>query len=152
MKETERKTTGMTVIVKTVTRLTVGLVILFGVYVMFHGHEGIGGGFVGGVTIALAFILTLLAFGGDAALSRLPLAEGVRRGGKDALFIVPLAMLCFLGIWLFMTLSANAGWTGGRWNALLMIWCDVFIGINVGVGFFAVFATLVKIKLRKDIH
>ena len=29
---------GMTLIVKEVTRLTVGLIFLFGIYIMLHGH------------------------------------------------------------------------------------------------------------------
>ena len=40
---------GMSVIVKTVTRLTVGLIFLYGIYIVLHGHLTPGGGFAGGV-------------------------------------------------------------------------------------------------------
>lgn len=62
---------GMTVIVKTVTRLTLGFILLYGVYVGLSGHISPGGGFAGGVIIALSFVHVMLAFGKDVALKRL---------------------------------------------------------------------------------
>ena len=53
---------GMTLIVKTITRLTVGLILLFGIYIVSHGHLTPGGGFAGGAVIASGFILLSLAF------------------------------------------------------------------------------------------
>ena len=54
---------GMTLIVKTVTRLSVWIIILYGFYIILHGHLTPGGGFAGGVIIALAFLNVLLAYG-----------------------------------------------------------------------------------------
>ncbi|MDI6606195.1 MAG: MnhB domain-containing protein, partial [Candidatus Omnitrophota bacterium] len=54
---------GMSLIVKTITRLTVGLILLFGIYIVLHGHLSPGGGFAGGVIIALSFVHLMLAFG-----------------------------------------------------------------------------------------
>ena len=63
---------GMSLIVKTVTRLTVGLILLYGVYILSHGHVSPGGGFAGGVIIALSFIHLMLAYGKETALAKLP--------------------------------------------------------------------------------
>ncbi len=54
---------GMTIIVKTITRISVWLIILYGIYIILHGHLTPGGGFAGGVIIALAFLNYLLAYG-----------------------------------------------------------------------------------------
>jgi multisubunit Na+/H+ antiporter MnhB subunit len=54
---------GMTLIVKTVTRISVWLIILYGIYIILHGHLSPGGGFAGGVIIALAFLNVMLAYG-----------------------------------------------------------------------------------------
>ena len=54
---------GMTVIVKTVTRWIKGFIILYGIYITLTGHLTPGGGFAGGVIIALAFLNVLLAYG-----------------------------------------------------------------------------------------
>ena len=54
---------GMSVIVKTITRFTVGLILLYGIYILTHGHLSPGGGFAGGVISALSFIHLMLAYG-----------------------------------------------------------------------------------------
>ncbi len=59
MKQTE----GMTLIVRTVTRISVWLILLYGIYIILHGHLSPGGGFAGGVIIALAFLNVMLAYG-----------------------------------------------------------------------------------------
>lgn len=56
---------GMTMIVKTVTRISVWLIIVYGIYIILHGHISPGGGFAGGVIIALAFLNVMLAYGRD---------------------------------------------------------------------------------------
>jgi len=60
-----KQSSGMTLIVKTVTRVSVWLIILYGIYIILHGHLTPGGGFAGGVIIALAFLNLMLAYGKD---------------------------------------------------------------------------------------
>ena len=43
------------------SRLLMSVIILFGVYIIIHGHLSPGGGFQGGVVIATAFLLLFLA-------------------------------------------------------------------------------------------
>jgi len=62
---------GMSVIVRTVTRLIYGLAIVFGFYVIMHGHLTPGGGFQGGAIVASAFALLLVAFGAAGVKGRL---------------------------------------------------------------------------------
>ena len=60
---------GMTVIVKTISRLLFPFILLFGVYVLIHGHLTPGGGFQGGVIIAASAVMLLLAYGmGEAPI------------------------------------------------------------------------------------
>ncbi len=54
---------GMRLIVKTITRVTTGLVFVFGLFLTLQGHIDLGGGIAGGVIIALASALEVLAFG-----------------------------------------------------------------------------------------
>src|SRR5512135_446663 len=56
---------GMSVIVKKTTQLIAGMVFMYGIYVIVHGHLTPGGGFAGGVVIAGSLILVTLANGGD---------------------------------------------------------------------------------------
>ncbi|MCK5474237.1 MAG: hypothetical protein KAI53_02420 [Candidatus Aenigmarchaeota archaeon] len=52
----------MDAIIKTTTRLLVPLIMVFGFYVSLHGHISPGGGFPGGVILASAFLLLVIAF------------------------------------------------------------------------------------------
>ncbi|KAF5422329.1 MAG: multicomponent Na+:H+ antiporter subunit B [Candidatus Methanocomedens sp.] len=51
------------VIIRTVIRLMVPFIQIFGLYVIFHGGSGPGGGFQGGVILAASMILYVMAFG-----------------------------------------------------------------------------------------
>ncbi|MFT6032739.1 MAG: multicomponent Na+:H+ antiporter subunit B [Arenicella sp.] len=57
---------------KVVGRLLIPFIILFGLYVQFHGEYGPGGGFQAGAIIATGFILHALLEGERAALAAIP--------------------------------------------------------------------------------
>lgn len=60
------------VIPRVVGRLLVPFILLFGLYVQFHGEYGPGGGFQAGALIAAAFILYALVEGEDRTLAAVP--------------------------------------------------------------------------------
>ena len=49
-------------ILKVITKFMVGVIVLFGLYVQFHGDYSPGGGFQAGVIVAAGFILHSLIF------------------------------------------------------------------------------------------
>ena len=51
------------VILRVVSRMLIPFILLFGLYVQFHGDFGPGGGFQAGVIFAAAFVLYGLIFG-----------------------------------------------------------------------------------------
>ena len=55
------------IILRIVAKLLIPFVLLFGLYVQFHGDYGPGGGFQAGVIFAGGFILYALIFGIDTA-------------------------------------------------------------------------------------
>ncbi len=60
------------VIVKTMTRLLIPFIQIYGLYVIAHGHESPGGGFQGGVILGASFILLAVVYGMDEVKKRLP--------------------------------------------------------------------------------
>jgi multicomponent Na+:H+ antiporter subunit B len=52
-----------------VTKLIIPLILLFGLYIQFHGEYSAGGGFQAGVIIASGFILYNIIFGLKVGLS-----------------------------------------------------------------------------------
>ena len=59
-------------IVQTVTSILVPFVQLFALYVVFHGHYGPGGGFQGGVLLAVSIILQRICCGRAASYKMFP--------------------------------------------------------------------------------
>ena len=53
------------IILRIVTKLLIPLILLFGLYVQFHGDFSAGGGFQAGVIFAAGFILYNIVFGLD---------------------------------------------------------------------------------------
>lgn len=114
---------GMTIIVKTVTRLTLGFILLYGIYIALNGRVAPGGGFAGGVIIALSLVHIMLAFGKEVALKRLH--SHVLR------IIIGIAAPLFL----FMVMT---DYTKAKELAIPL--CEMII---VGAGIFAIFVALV---------
>ena len=135
---------GMTLIVKTVTRLTLGFILLYGVYIAMIGHESPGGGFAGGVIVALSFIHIMLAFGKEVALKRL--RAGLLRLiiGVGALTFLCIVMVSFSSryapINLFFDRFASYRIFN---NSIIIPFCEMVI---VGAGLFAIFVALVLLS------
>lgn len=83
--------------VRTVTGLVVPFILVFGVYVVAHGHYGPGGGFAGGAILAVGVIVTRFTL--DSSVSERLCPQGaavVALMGGMALFL--LAALVPLGV------------------------------------------------------
>ena len=59
-------------VLRVVSKMLIPFILLFGLYVQFHGDFGPGGGFQAGVIFAAAFILYALVFGDDQARKVVP--------------------------------------------------------------------------------
>jgi len=60
------------IVLKTVVKLLIPLILLYGLYVQFHGDFGAGGGFQAGVIFATGFILYDMVFGAADAHAVVP--------------------------------------------------------------------------------
>ena len=78
-----------TIILRVVIKLLLPAILLFALYVQFHGDYGPGGGFQAGVAAAAAIILYGLVFGVSAARKIMP---------QKLLFsLIPIGVLVFSG-------------------------------------------------------
>ncbi|MBM3253088.1 MAG: hypothetical protein FJZ16_02395 [Candidatus Omnitrophica bacterium] len=138
---------GMTLIVKVVTRLTVGLILLFGIYIVLHGHLSPGGGFAGGVIIALSFIHLTLAFGKDFALRKLSESKASLLESLGAIMFLTIATLGFLGGYFFYNFFISKGKPFNLFSAGIIPLCNIAICLKVGAGLFAIFLVLILFRL-----
>jgi len=141
----KNKDPGMTLIVKTITRLTVGLILLYGIYIVTHGHLSPGGGFAGGVIIALSFIHLMLAFGKDLALKKLSRGVASFFESFGAIMFLTIALLGFIGGYFFFYFVFK-GKPFNLFSAGIIPLCNIAICLKVGAGLFAVFVALVLLS------
>ncbi len=137
---------GMSLIVKTITRLTVGLILLYGIYIVFHGHVSPGGGFAGGVIIALSFIHLMLAYGREVAFRKLSKATASVFENLGAILFLIIALLGFAGGYFFLNFISK-GEPFRLFSAGIIPLCNIAISLKVGAGLFAIFVALVLLRL-----
>ncbi len=138
---------GMTLIVKTITDFVVGFIIVFGVYIVLYGHLTPGGGFAGGVIIACAFILAMLAHGKDVAFSKLPekAAHIIDSGGALAFLLIG---------WFGVTVGAFFMNAFGRGEVFRLLSSGMILPLNIAIAFkvssslFLVFSALAIFRRR----
>jgi len=143
---------GMTPIVKTVTGWVKGFILVFGIYIVLYGHLTPGGGFGGGVILAMALVLLTLAFGKDEALRRLPLGIASELDSVGALMFLVIAVLGItagLGGTFFINYiaKANPGEPFRLLSSGTIPLCNIAIALKVASSLFIVFITLVLLRV-----
>lgn len=138
---------GMSLIVKKVTQLISGLIFLYGIYIITHGHLTPGGGFAGGAIIAGAYILNILAFGSDA-MNLKNKEKGSSLIESVSIFIVLAFAVCamFIGSKLFFSNYLPKGQLGEIISAGTIPLYNIFIGIEVAAAIITIFLALVIFK------
>ena len=143
---------GMTPIVQTIAGWIKGIVFLFGIYIILFGHVTPGGGFAGGVILALTFVMMTLCCGKENALRRMPLHVAAELDSVGALMFLIVA---WLGTWSILggTFFTNyiSKWSPGLPYRILssgtIPLCNIAIAIKVAVGLFLIFMLLVLTRV-----
>ena len=141
---------GMTIIVKRITQLMTPSIFLLGVYVILHGHLTPGGGFAGGVLIAGAFVLLVLAFGLEETKSEI---QKWHVSFSESLGIFLFWFLAVLGLiqgtyFFYNMLAKGASAEPGQlFSAGIIPLCNLAIGIEVAAALYAIFLTLAVLKM-----
>ena len=136
--------TGMTPIVKTISRWIRGLLLLYGVQIVLYGHLTPGGGFCGGVLIAAAFALVLLAEGRDSTLAAaaLRVAKRLDSGAALAFLLIAAAGLWFGGAFFenFIETPPSRFFSLGSSGTILL--SNIAVGLKVASGITVAVAAL----------
>ncbi|MFW6159009.1 MAG: MnhB domain-containing protein [Planctomycetota bacterium] len=139
---------GMTLIVKNTARLVAGFIAVFGVYVAATGHLSPGGGFPGGVILAAAAVLVVLAFGKEfaARLLREPQCHVWDAGGAAAFLLVALCGY-FAGSFFANFLPAGEAHTLQSAGSIPL--SNLAILVKVGAGLAGAFLALSAFRLAR---
>jgi len=148
--KTERKIflmKGMTLIVKKTTQLIAGLVFLYGIYIIIHGHLTPGGGFAGGVIISGSFILLILANGSDFMNLSKEESGSTMYENLSILVVTFLAVSGMLfGAKIFFLNWLPKGTVGELVSAGMLPLYNIFVGIEVAASILTIFLALIIYK------
>lgn len=78
------------VVLRVVSKLLIPFVLIFALYVQFHGEYGPGGGFQAGVAMGACIILYAIMFGLEAAMRMVPV--------RLVEILIPVGVLIFGGV------------------------------------------------------
>jgi multicomponent Na+:H+ antiporter subunit B len=142
---------GMGLIVKTVAGAAVRVAMLYGVYLGLVGHLSLGGGITGGVIVALALILEVLAYGIKA--------QELNRRIKGMTQIMSSVFIVWLSIaligWLlpgketkfFLSNFLPPGEAGALVSAGVIPLYNILLLLGLGSALFAAFLALIKFRV-----
>ena len=128
------------VILRVIAKLGIPFIMLYALYVQFHGDFGPGGGFQAGVIFGAAFILYALIFGLDNALKVAPM--------NVIITFISLGLLLFAGVGVaallyggqYLDYGVLAGdFVSGQHLGILLV--ELGVGITVAAVMIAIFFT-----------
>ena len=138
---------GMTIIVKKVTQLICGLVFMYGLYIISHGHLTPGGGFAGGAIIAGAFILLILAYGSEVVNLK---KEETQTAMTESLALIVIMLLAVAGLLfgthVFFNNYLPEGKIGDLLSAGVIPVYNIFVGVEVAAALLTIFLGLLIYK------
>ncbi len=113
----------------------IGLILVFGIYVVITGHLSLGGGFQGGLILSSAWLLVLLAYGSEAlhGVANKYMLEWFESGGAGAYALIGLAGLVAGKSFLANILPLGQAGQLLSSGTILLINCAV--GVEVTAGF-----------------
>ena len=119
---------GNNFLLKIGSKVIFPIIILFGLYIILHGHLSPGGGFQGGVIIASGFLLMFLANGNDFNLNHkiITLFESLSGVG-----FVLFGILGFLLFDIFFSNFLPLGSLGGLFSGGVIPIIYIFVGLKV---------------------
>jgi len=143
---------GMTPIVKVISDWVKSFIMLFGIYIVLFGHLTPGGGFAGGVIIAMVYVLITLAHGKEEALRRMRMGVAAELDSVGALMFLIIALLgvsAGFGGRFFANYihRLNPGKEFSLFSAGTIPLYNIAIALKVATSLFLVFILLVLLKV-----
>lgn len=130
----------MNVIIRTAARVMFPLILLFGIYVITHGHTTPGGTFSGGSIMAGGFVIYTLAYGIDKTERELKeTVVDVLKSVAGFILIMLILFELFLRAALVPTETMFSLWSGSS-----LLFFNIVGGVMVFTGLLMIWYTIAK--------
>ena len=131
-------------VVRVVAALISPFVAVYGFYIIVHGHYGPGGGFAGGVFVAMGAILPRLTLDDEVAYRIVPPVVGPLLGGIGMLLFLIIATVPMLLGGAFLDYGAlelaNVAPNRVRYQGILLV--EIAVGLAVAGALLLIFDVL----------
>lgn len=127
------------VTIRTVCRIMIPFIQLFGLYVIAHGELGPGGGFQGGVILGASIILLTVVFGREEGRRRLSEKAGTLLAPTGVLIYAGIGVICMLAGGAFLEYSHLPLGSEELAVHLGIFGIEIGVGITVAVGMITIF-------------
>jgi multicomponent Na+:H+ antiporter subunit B len=133
-------------VVRVVCALLSPFIAMFGVYIIIHGHYGPGGGFAGGVFVAMGAILPRLTLEEEVAYAIVPPNVAPIAGGVGMLAFLVTGTLPLLSGGAFLDYGAVeiAGMAASRVRYYGILVVEIAVGLAVFGALVMIFDTLTR--------
>lgn len=121
-------------------------IMLFGLYVIFHGHYSPGGGFQGGTLLAASLLLIRLTSGFEIAQLQFKRVLGTPLGSIGVLIYFGTGLLAMVsgGEFLNYAFLPFAGFTGAGLRSLGILMVEIGVGLAVMAILVAIYDDLLE--------
>ena len=137
------------IIVKGITKLLFPFILVYGLYIMLHGHLSPGAGFSGGAIIGAGFVLYTLSFGLDQAEQKLPHTLLKKFESSGIYWYVMLGLVGLLTGNNFLS-NQQAGFPLGITNTLFSSGLIALLTFGIGVKVASTMITLFRLMIGEE--
>ncbi|GAB6085272.1 MnhB domain-containing protein [Alkaliphilus crotonatoxidans] len=135
------------IIVKTITRLIIPFIQIYGIFIILHGHISPGGGFSGGAVLGASMILFTLSFGLKRATKKVSHKTSAIVESSGILWYILIGLLGIVLGGAFLT-NRGAGFfmglPGNLISAGMIPLLTIAIGIKVASTMITLFHTIIE--------
>lgn len=125
----KKNTKVKNIIVKNAADFLTPIILMFGFYIIFHGHLRVGGGFQGGIIIAAAVILIYLGYGSETSLKPFSM-EFLEK--NEVIGAVLQTSLALVGLFFITNFCRNILFDMGEAGDLISSGTILFMNLSAG--------------------
>ncbi len=137
------------IVVKTVSRVVIPFALVYGCYVVFHGHLSPGGGFPGGAILAAAVVLYTLVYGLKRASAKVTHRVSSRLESGTLLVYIVIGAVGIIAGRTFLT-NLSAGFPAGRAGSVVSGGMIPLISVAIGLKVGSTLVTLFHAMIHDD--
>jgi multicomponent Na+:H+ antiporter subunit B len=133
----------MSPIVRKSAKLVSPFLVTYGAYLIVHGHISPGGGFQGGVILAVSVILLITSYGYTLVEKKFSITMVQVLESLSLLFLL-LVAVSGLAAGFFFYNYLRGGVPGTLFSGGTVVWLNILIGFEVGAAFTLLFYVLLR--------